>query len=324
MGIVNSKLVCWSTLSALLWTTGAGAVGLGEITLQSRIGEPLRAEIPVWANNDEPISDHCFALNSVAGSDLPVITTANTRLVRNGADWRLIVTSKYPIHEPIFMLAVRVSCGQTLQRDYVLMPEAPLPSTQANQQVATPPIAPESRKPAVTAPRQAPANISRSKPQREKPPPRDLLAKLATTGGDRVFLGPEPLDATLDQQPPSSIADPGTMEGRMLKMESSLHSLDQQMANLSAALAVTAETAALRHQLSAAQTQASAAETVSATPLPTAASHANRNNWLELLLSALAGGLISGGVAHYLSRRLAATDKGSRVPRKLKRDFPDR
>ena len=308
MGIVNSKLLNFGTLSALLWTTCAGAAGLGEIALQSRVGEPLRAEVPVWATNDEPIGNHCFTLNAVAGADLPVITAANTRLVRNGADWRLVISSKHPIHEPIFMISVRTSCGQTLQRDYVLMPEAPLPLSEATRQIVMPQEEPVSRKQAVSRERQTPASVSAPRPQREKPPARDLLAKLAATGGDRVLLGAEPVEARQDERLITGLVDPNTVEGRMLKMETSLHSLDQQMANLSAALAVTAETVALRQKLMAAQARPSPAEAVStmSPQAPATTNHANSSNWLELLLSALAGGLISGGVAHYLSRRLPA------------------
>ena len=115
-----------SILCAALLPCFSHAAGLGEITLHSRVGEPLRAEIPLLAGPGESFDTACFSLAPVRGADLPVVTSARTRLVRDGNGLRLILTGTKPVAEPVFMIAVQAACGIDLQRDYVLMPSAPL------------------------------------------------------------------------------------------------------------------------------------------------------------------------------------------------------
>lgn len=120
-----------SLLCAALFPCFSQAAGLGEVTLLSRIGEPLRAEIPLLAGPGESFDTACFSLVPVRGADLPVITSAKTRLIRSGDSLRLTLTGSKPIAEPIFMIAVQAACGIDLQRDYVLMPQAPLMQADA-------------------------------------------------------------------------------------------------------------------------------------------------------------------------------------------------
>lgn len=115
-----------SILCAALLPCFTHAAGLGEITLHSRVGEPLRAEIPLLTGPGESFDTACFSLVPVRGSDLPVVTGGKTRLVRDNHGLRLILTGTKPVAEPIFMIAVQASCGIDLQRDYVLMPQPPL------------------------------------------------------------------------------------------------------------------------------------------------------------------------------------------------------
>lgn len=131
---------------------------------------------------------------------------------------------------------------------------------------------------------------------------RDTLANLDLKGGDRVLLSDVP-EAVVPGTPPAAISE---MEGRMLKLETSLHTLNLQVDNLNAALEVTAETMALRQKLRAAQSQSeiSAPLTLAAAAPPGADNH-DSDNWQELLLSALAGACLSAGIAHWLSRRQA-------------------
>lgn len=112
--------------AALLSTAPAWAIGFGDIVLHSRIGEPLRAEVPITAEADESLETTCFSLAPMNGSDLPVISSAKTRLVREGDRYRLHITGSKPVSEPIFLIGLRAGCGIDLQRDYVLTPAEPL------------------------------------------------------------------------------------------------------------------------------------------------------------------------------------------------------
>lgn len=122
---MNSNLIRVSALGATIFSGYASAVGFGDMTLHSRIGQPIRAEVPVIAASGEALDTACFTLAAPPGADLPVITGARVRLIRNQNGYRLLIVGHKPVAEPIFMIGLRANCGFDLQRDYVLMPEAP-------------------------------------------------------------------------------------------------------------------------------------------------------------------------------------------------------
>lgn len=113
-------------LSATLAPGIANAIGFGEIALQSRVGEPLRAEVRILSGASDNIEPTCFSLVPVRGAELPVITNAKTRLIRRDRDLFLQIVGTSPIAEPAFMVSIRAGCGADLERNFVLMPEAPL------------------------------------------------------------------------------------------------------------------------------------------------------------------------------------------------------
>ena len=80
---MNSRTLHLSALSAaLLAALPAWGVGFGDIVMHSRIGEPLRAEVPIKTEPGENIESSCFSLATLDGSDLPVVSTAKTKLLR--------------------------------------------------------------------------------------------------------------------------------------------------------------------------------------------------------------------------------------------------
>ena len=90
------------------------------------MGEPLRAEATIYASDNDEIARACFSLAPAHNAELPVISAARTRVIRNGEAFRLLITGGQPISEPVFIISLRASCGVELKRDYVVMPEAPL------------------------------------------------------------------------------------------------------------------------------------------------------------------------------------------------------
>lgn len=359
-------------LCATLISLNAAAVGLGDMTLHSRVGEPLRAEVPVYTDEAQRIDNACFSLAPLHGSDLPVITSAKTRLVRIGSDYRLIITGSQPIGEPVFVIGLRTSCGIELQRDYVLMPAAPLTRTMeatssatvhspkraktvntsewlaregetlesiaesksngrisaqrrllAGLKRANPDIDPEqylSEGTLVNIPnitRRIPAEAPASLPSTditpptpdEPPPPRPKKKPKPSAhlnGGDRIVLGGEPETLKPGELAIAPRSELSQMEDRMLRMETTLRTLNQQVDNLNAAIEVSAETFALRQKLQAAQTASNDAPVaLTAAPPPAPPTPPGNNdwaNWLELGISALIGGLIASGLAYLLSR----------------------
>lgn len=367
---ISSRFSVPALLSLLTFPFAAQAVGLGDITLHSRIGEPLSATVTIIGQIDEPIRTACFSLINQRSSEFPVVTGARTQLIQQGALWQLSLTGNEPIYEPVFLISLRAACGITLQRDYVLMPAPPLSSTTPISAPSQPPprtrpakyrmftaqqgqtlvdIAAENHgevdqqrllsalrranpdlPPTAALAEGTPVRIPKLLP-RPAPPPkatetkrddaspapvptrplrRDMLASLAPAGKDRVLLGPEPDELKPGETASPQIEDYQQMGERMLKLETRLHSLDQQMDNLNAALKVTAEAIGLRQKLAAAK---SAQIEQSAPPEPPPRDESGPGNWLELVLSALLGGGVAAGLAHILSHRSEQTRRRTSV-----------
>lgn len=315
--MIPSRLLRLLPWSVALASGAASAVGLGEINLYSRIGEALRAEIPVLSAG-EPLDAACFSLAPIPGADLPVVTAGRTRFVRGDRGYRLIITGSAPIDEAVFMINVRAGCGFDTQREYTLLPIPPESHAASDGElplaVAEPaprktrPVretwSPDSEAPITTAAKPRPPRPARSAAAKAKAPlPRDTLARM-TTGKDRIVLG-----AALDDLPPPGAGDPlapvNALDERILKLETTLHLLNEEVDKLNSALALNAESRAMRQKLQ--DLEAAPPGVVPgalAAPLQVPAdAGSSHDGWLELLFGLLLGGSVSAGVAHLVSRR---------------------
>ncbi len=283
----------------------AQAAGFGELTLHSRIGEKLRAEVPVSLAEHESVESRCFTLASPNGNELPAITRATLSLNRKaGGKAQLLIESNQRIDEPLLALGVRLGCGIDLQRDYILMPEA---APVRAEMMATAPTAPgdrnteavartSERAPAADTPGQAlrPAKQSAPPQPKARPTPRP---RPAAPGGDRLMIGTGPSEGV---PPNPELLRLGEMENRMLRMESSLHTLNDEVEQLRMAVELGAQAMAVRHELKLAQSLES---TALAPPAAGPQRQDSGGKWLELILSTLAGGGISILLINRFSRR---------------------
>jgi hypothetical protein len=111
-----------AVLAGALFQPGlVSAVALGNIALQSSLGQPLRVVIPVALGDGETLNTSCLKLvrDPVAGT--PQLLTGRVSVERNAANTRLIVTTPRPVDEPALRLSVQAGCGDTTRRDYVLL-----------------------------------------------------------------------------------------------------------------------------------------------------------------------------------------------------------
>jgi len=121
---IPALIAVGSSLAAL----PANALELGELTVQSRLGQPLRASIAYALAPNEQLSDYCVTMRpgpSVSG--LPGFGTA-TVSVANGV---IMLSGKTPVREPMISAHVIVNCpySANLSREYLLLID-PLISAQ--------------------------------------------------------------------------------------------------------------------------------------------------------------------------------------------------
>ena len=123
---MNSSRKPLSLLIAILtplWSLSAGAVGLGDLTARSNLGEPLRAEIRLLSLGGIELDPNCVRRVSPADNDdMPWIRSARIRVAGD----RLIVTTREPVNHPIAMLGIQLGCESPLRRDYPILLQPPV------------------------------------------------------------------------------------------------------------------------------------------------------------------------------------------------------
>jgi hypothetical protein len=96
------------------------ALGLSDISVQSRLGEPLRATITIFGA-PELKSESCLKLGS--DSDLKPINFMLGPI--NGDTAKLAITSPNIVNEPIVNFSVIAGCDNSIERHYVLLLDPP-------------------------------------------------------------------------------------------------------------------------------------------------------------------------------------------------------
>ena len=102
-----------------LASTPASAIELGEISVQSALGQPLRASIAYALAPNENIASYCVSLNPGAASHgLPTVH-GGTLTVANGV---ILLTGSGVMHEPLVSVRLNIRCPYTpnISRDYML------------------------------------------------------------------------------------------------------------------------------------------------------------------------------------------------------------
>lgn len=187
----------------------AAALELGEVTVNSSLGQPLRASIAYALGPNEAISDSCVSLGTTStGAGLPSITRG-TVSVSNGV---IGVSSRAVIREPLLSLRVNIRCPYTphLSRDYMLFIDPAQPATQVEPAVVTAAPQPEATRPAA-----APAVVRRRPVNREpianatryRVQPGDSLSLIAQRIENRPVGLWDAVGAIFDANPDAFIND---------------------------------------------------------------------------------------------------------------------
>jgi len=154
------------TLLPVLLATGAGiaatpanALELGELRVQSTLGQPLRASIAYALAPNEQLSGYCVTLRQGRSFDgVPSVGDARVSVTQG----LITITGNAAVTEPLLSLSLSVNCPYSarLTRDYTLfvdpgVPMAPATATPAIVSPAVAPSAPVAASAATTQARRA-------------------------------------------------------------------------------------------------------------------------------------------------------------------------
>ncbi len=218
-------------LSALVALGGAGtanAIELGEITVQSNLGQPLRASIAYALAPNEELANYCVSATAAAGA-FP--TVSNTRVsVRNGV---ITLTGTTPIREPMITTRVSINCPYTpnISREYLMFIDPAGVEEVRSATVVTPPeaaqttVAPQAearpeRRPATSPP--TPVEIGTE----YRVQPGDSLSTIAQRISDREMALWPAVNAIFEANPNAFLGgDPNRLKaGAMLAIPQSVGS----------------------------------------------------------------------------------------------------
>jgi Tfp pilus assembly protein FimV len=126
------------------------ALGLGDPAVDSFVGQPLRARIPVLLQPGESVFPDCIELRppQAAAAEF-ALPAGRIELMDDGR--QVLVTIASPLRAPVATFSIRLDCpGQDLTRDYTLLldpPGVPTPAPAELPAPPAPPAAPTPRKP---------------------------------------------------------------------------------------------------------------------------------------------------------------------------------
>jgi pilus assembly protein FimV len=129
-----------------LAATPSHGLWLGEPLVRSRLGEPLRVDIPYRLEEGETIDDRCLGLGGAGAASadgLEFLVRGRTRLVEYGLERSILITTQQPQSEPVVKARLQVDCGAkvNLARDYVWLLDPPSANDAADRS-NVPPLPP--------------------------------------------------------------------------------------------------------------------------------------------------------------------------------------
>lgn len=236
---------CALLVAALLLVAGPVlALGLGQIQVKSRPGEPLLAEIPVVAGDPAELRDLQVRFASpetfrrvglqppdVAGTGLQLsvaLDDAGRPVIR--------VTSSVPLQQPVLAFLVEVDWGSgRLVREYTAVIDGPSAIAAPAQQVQSPGVAEPNTIPRESAPAPLP-EVPAADAEPLPPVPGDAVPVAEPAPEPAVEPAPRPAAAPVAVAPAAPTADADysvrsgdTLSEIALGMQRSGHSLDQAM-----------------------------------------------------------------------------------------------
>jgi len=117
------KLKAVALLLGLHFAHPAFAIGLGNLSVHSNLGEPLYATVDVLSAPAN-LDTGCLSLRA-SDNGLPVPAYAKFRIERKGDNALLHITTPAAIYDPIAQFVLTSDCEGRLQREYVVLLDPP-------------------------------------------------------------------------------------------------------------------------------------------------------------------------------------------------------
>lgn len=123
-GVLPPRCLAATVASLLaLIAPAALAFGLGEMAVTSRLGEPLRAVVPLIGRQTGTPDADCIKLvpppSGSAGT--PWLAKADLRIERRRGALRLRISTAESVTHPALMVGLQATCGTELTREYALL-----------------------------------------------------------------------------------------------------------------------------------------------------------------------------------------------------------
>jgi hypothetical protein len=232
------------------------ALGLGEASVRSSLGQPLHAVVELIDVPTELTAD-CFRL-APASVATPTPTDARLAFVRTKGQTALHIRTPDSINDPVIQFVLDTDCDVRMQREYTLLLDPPVlvaPIDTPVPQAATPQAAASQASMVARAPTHeaTPASARADKPAarvKRAAPATGATPRLVLSGKRHFAGGPESrfalqLDTTLPDptrigQPgepltPTELSDENTaLTRKLLHLETQLRELHQRNAELEA------------------------------------------------------------------------------------------
>ena len=295
----------------------ASAVGIGELTLVSRIGERVEAYVDVQLGKGENIDDSCLSLaavkeGAVDSSNALLQTGLSSRF--NQTTHKIEIRSKRPLNEPVAEFSLQIQCKDSISSNtkvFAVLPEfgaAITPVAVVAPKVVAAPI------PAMVVAKPAPSQVDTAKmleetplavepaPSVKKPSKKPTtIAPKSTSKGKTEFK----LQLSGGQLDISRVGKLSANDREVISAQRKMLDEDDQTAHLLAMQyqmkAMSEEIQTIRQKLASLET--AKIEAKKAEPL------VSSDTW-QLILKILAGlaaiGLTVFGVRHYLQMKARA------------------
>ncbi|MCM8593836.1 FimV family protein [Accumulibacter sp.] len=105
----------------------AAALGLGQMTVLSRLGARFEAEVQLVENSGgRRAQASCFRLGQAGNGDIPALTRASLTVEQGSSGLRLRIVSDQTINDPVLQVRVHAGCGAEVVRNYLVLVDPPI------------------------------------------------------------------------------------------------------------------------------------------------------------------------------------------------------